>query len=93
MVNHPIVKPGDRIEVGFHDCIVQELYPPDSEVYVCWVVYLHQGKPTKCPISWDGEKWYIPDTDVCTYARESEPFVHELKELGESTRWLYAPRK
>lgn len=81
MNNHPIVNPGDLIRVGLHDCIVQKLYPEESESYVCWVVYIHLSKPLKCPVSWNGLEWYIPDTNAISPARESEPYVHDLKTI------------
>ncbi|WP_020481241.1 hypothetical protein [Methylomonas sp. MK1] len=93
MDNHPAITPGEKIQVGLHDFIVQSLFPPNSQVHVCWVIYLHRGKPTKCPVGWNGKEWFISDEDAITYVRESEPFMRELKQLGESDRWLYQPWK
>jgi hypothetical protein len=80
MPNRPVVKPGDPVSFSGYSGIVQKLYEPVNNIHACWVVYLdHRGRTSACPINWNGREWYISDTDACTSARESDPYVWELK--------------
>ena len=79
MKDIPKIKPGDWLTVGSNDCVVSMIYPPDSQSGVCLVVF-NKNKPTTHDIDWDGTKWYFTECpDFGGYAKDSDPFVQQLK--------------
>jgi hypothetical protein len=82
MVNiAPIVNPGEWVDVGLVEGIVQERYPPESN-HAFWFIYLDKGKPTRHPVYWNGEAWEFSPMEghYGSQVRDSDFYVRELKQ-------------
>jgi hypothetical protein len=79
MFQHPEVKAGEWLHVGSAACVVTNVYPIGAKNGVCLVVF-NKNKPTTHVVDWDGERWFFPERpDYGGYAKESDPFVQQLK--------------
>lgn len=78
-MDKPLVRPGEWIKVGGNDCVVTHVYEDDSQPETGMLVF-NPKKPTTHEFRWDGDHWVFSDSpDYGGYARESDPYVRQLK--------------
>jgi hypothetical protein len=79
----PLVQPGDWVAVGQVEGYAQSTYSPGTNAHVFDLLYMDRGNiPTVHPVDWNGFDWafYPSEHYYGRRARDSEPFVRELKQ-------------